>query len=161
MTCISTVDLQTKMEVHELLSRFCHYLDHGKTEEWSQLFTTDAVLDVASLGLYDGRDEIAQIPQRVTQLGDGFWRHHLSNVMFTRTEQVRELEINAYCLTTDWSRGGALVNCADFRAILKSRCHWQVHHLVLTPVADGCVGKPTDPLQRQRPDTASAAKLLN
>jgi len=140
MGCISTVDLQTKMEVQELLSRFCHYLDHYKTTEWSQLFTTDAVIDGGHIGIYEGRAEIARIPERVNEIGGGFWRHHLSNVMFARTSEAKELEVKAYCLTTDWSQGGALVHGFDFQAILKHRCHWQFHNLVLTSVAQRCVG---------------------
>lgn len=138
MGCICTVDLQTKMEVHELLSRFCHYLDHNKTAEWSQLFTNDAVVDGGHIGLYEGRSEIARIPGQLNELSGGSWRHHLSNVMFARTADAKELEVNAYCLTTDWSQHGALIHCADFRAILKSRRHWQVQNLVLVPVVRDC-----------------------
>lgn len=159
MGCISTVDLQTKTEVHELLSRFCHYLDHNKTAEWSQLFTTDAVIDGGYAGLYEGRAEIAQLPEKIALLGGGYWRHHLSNVMFSRTNLAREMEINAYCLTTDWSKEGALVHCSDFRAILKDRCHWQIHNLVLTPVAQTCAGKSAEDLARGQyggaPETAN------
>lgn len=162
MGCVSTVDLQTKMEAHELLSRFCHYLDHNKTSEWSHLFTADAVVDGGHMGIYEGRAEIAQIPAKISHLGNGFWRHHLSNVMFERTGHPRELEINAYCLTTDWSKEGALVHCSDFRAILKNRCHWQLHNLVLTPVAEACMQMAAGDVPHERADPLpGSASLLN
>ena len=119
----------------------------------------DAVIDGGYAGLYEGRAEIAQLPEKIALLGGGYWRHHLSNVMFSRTNLAREMEINAYCLTTDWRKEGALVHCSDFRAILKDRCHWQIHNLALTPVAQTCASKSAEDLARGQyggsPETAN------
>lgn len=134
MACISSVDLQTRLDVQELLSRWCHYLDHGQSQEWSRLFTLDSRVDAGPLGTFTGRDEIAQLPQRVADKGQGLWRHHLSNMMFERTGNLRELKVSAYCLTTDWSAGGALIQCSDFSAMLEYRCHWQIASMVTEPV---------------------------
>lgn len=134
MGFISTVDLQTKMDVQELLSRFCHFLDHNKATEWSRLFTVDCRIDLDKLGVFQGRDAILEIPRMVNDLGAGHWRHHLSNVMIDRTGSVRELEVNAYCIVTDWGRDGSVVHYADFSARLQNRCHWQIMELTLTSV---------------------------
>lgn len=155
MGMISTVALQTKMDVQELLSRFCHYIDHGNAAEWSRLFTLDGTLDVAPLGVFTGREDIETVPALVHQKGGGLWRHHLSNVMFDRTADPRELEIRAYCLTTDWGKGGALAHCFDFHAVLRNRCHWQIAHLVMTPV------DPSMTVPPQAEKKPLAASLLN
>lgn len=136
MGCISSVDLQTRLDVQELLSRWCHYLDHGQSQEWSRLFTLEGRVDAGMLGTFVGRDQISQLPERVAEKGGGLWRHHLSNIMFERTGSPRELEIRAYCLTTDWRAGGALVQGCDFTARLEKRCHWQIASMVTTPVGD-------------------------
>lgn len=134
MGCISTVDLQTKMDVQELLSRFCHYLDQNKGSEWAKLFTRSASVDGCPFGVFNGHEEIATIPQYVAEKGAGFLRHHLSNVMFERTANHRELIIKAYCMVTDWSNNGAIVRCFDFEAVLQNKCHWQFAHLIMRSV---------------------------
>ncbi|MGV3770158.1 MAG: nuclear transport factor 2 family protein [Sphingobium phenoxybenzoativorans] len=143
MGCISTVDLQTKMEVQELVSRFCHFLDHNNAQEWTRLFTTDCHLDAGSVGIFNGRAAIIGIPELVYAKSAGNWRHHLSNVMIDRTGNARELEIHAYCLVTDWSKKGALISCYDFHARLQNRCHWQIADLKMRPVGacDGNVAE--------------------
>lgn len=139
MGSISTVDLQTKMDVHELLSRFCHFLDHNSGSEWARLFTPTAVIEKGPLGSFSGHSEISQIPAMVAEKGDGLLRHHLTNVMFERTGNPRELVIDAYFLGTDWGQGGALVHSADFKAVLQNRCHWQIAHLQLIPISQTCI----------------------
>lgn len=134
MGCISTVDLQTKMEVQELVSRYCHFLDHNNAHEWARLFTADCRLDCGSLGDFEGRTAIVEIPALVYAKGAGNLRHHLSNVMMERTGNARELELHAYCLVTDWGQKGAMVACFDFHARLRNRCHWQIAELTMKPV---------------------------
>jgi hypothetical protein len=134
MGCISTVDLQTKMDVQELLSRYCHFLDHDNAAEWAKLFTADCHLDAGGLGIFEGRNAVSNIPSLVRMKGAGNWRHHLSNVMMERTSHARELEIKAYCLVTDWGKQGAMVGCFDFHARLQNRCHWQIVDLTMQPV---------------------------
>jgi hypothetical protein len=143
MGCISTVDLQTKMDIQELLSRFCHFLDHNNATEWARLFTADCRLNCGSMGRFDGRAAISTIPALVQEKGSGTLRHHLSNVMLDRTGNARELEMHAYCLVTDWSRQGAMVACFDFHARLQNRCHWQVAELSMNPVG-ACDGGHVD-----------------
>jgi hypothetical protein len=143
MGCISTVDLQTKMEVQELVSRFCHFLDHDNATEWARLFTADCRLNCGSLGDFAGRGAILGIPALVQVKGSGNLRHHLSNVMMERTGNARELELHAYCLVTDWSKKGAMVACFDFHARLQNRCHWQIADLRMNAVGacDGNVAE--------------------
>lgn len=145
MGSISTVDLQTKMDVHELLSRFCHFLDHNGGPEWARLFTPSAVIEKGPLGCFTGHSEICQIPAYVAEKGNGLLRHHLTNVMFERTGNPKELIVEAYFLGTDWGQGGALVHSADFKAVLLNRCHWQISHLKLTPISQTCVSAATQP----------------
>ena len=134
MGCISTIDLQTKMDVHELLSRFCYFLDHDKKLEWVRLFTPDAAIEMGPIGTFAGHAEIATVPGKVAERGNGMWRCVLTNIMFERTANLRELVVNACCMITDWSGRGVLAHCADFKATLQHRRYWQIDHLTMTPV---------------------------
>lgn len=134
MGCISTVDLQTKVDVQELLSRFCHFLDHDRSAEWARLFTADCRIDIGPLGTFRGREAVSALPAMVTECGGGLWRHHLTNVMLERTGTARELDLNAYCLITDWGDQGRMVACSDFHARLENRCHWQIADLTMRPL---------------------------
>ncbi|AUW58616.1 hypothetical protein C1T17_11415 [Sphingobium sp. SCG-1] len=154
MGSISTVDLQTKMDVHELLSRFCHFLDHNGGLEWARLFTPTAVIEKGPLGCFAGHSEICQIPAMVAEKGNGLLRHHLTNVMFERTGNVKELIVEAYFVGTDWGQGGAMVHSADFKAVLHNRCHWQISRLELTPIAQTCVSA-----SHQAPSLGSLASV--
>lgn len=153
MGCISTIDLQTKMDVQELLSRFCYFLDHDKKLEWLRLFTLDAAIEMGPLGTFAGHTEIATVPGKVAERGNGLWRCVLTNVMFERTANIRELVVNACCMITDWSGGGTLAHCADFKATLQHRRYWQIDHLTMVPVgpvnlASGPVATAADQPER-------------
>lgn len=99
MSAFSAIDLQTRLEVQDLLSRFCHALDHNAVDRWAKLFTTDGYIDAPRLGCFKGREEIIKIPEMVHELGGGAWRHYLNNVYIERAEDNRDLKVEAYCMS--------------------------------------------------------------
>jgi hypothetical protein len=72
------MDAEDRLEIHELISRYCHILDTRNWADLDKIFLPDSVVDSGpTLGVYRGLDEIA-----------GFWRgyahpdgHHALNVM--------------------------------------------------------------------------------
>jgi len=78
MSDLTTAD---RLEIQEALYRYCHYLDHGRWDEFAALFTPDCRLDLSQvLGLYEGADGIRQFTDMMRSLGL-FMRHLVTNVV--------------------------------------------------------------------------------
>jgi hypothetical protein len=136
LSAFSAIDLQTRLEVQDLLSRFCHALDHNAVDRWAKLFTTDGYIDAPRLGCFKGREEIIKIPEMVHELGGGAWRHYLNNVYIERAEDNRDLKVEAYCMVSDWRKAGHVVRCWDFSAVVGKRNGLKFVSLLLKPVLD-------------------------
>lgn len=134
---ISTLDVQTRLDVHELLSRYCHLIDHGAGAAFSDLFTSDAVVEVGDEMRLVGRAEIATVPDMVQQRGGGAWRHQATNVIIDRGDHPRHLRVGAYLLVIDWSNGGALAGFSEYRLDLRKTCHWQIAGLFASTCPQG------------------------
>jgi hypothetical protein len=138
MGVISNLDVQTRLDVREVLSRFCHAIDHVDECGWARLFTMDAKFRSALCGDFVGRDEILALPRKMHELGEGYWRHDFTNIVIDRTESHRTLKVRAYCTVTDWSDCGKPVFFADCVIILRNTCQWQIAELTAQAVrADG------------------------
>lgn len=132
----SSIDLQTRMEVQDLLSRFCQTLDYGQSAEWADLFTPDARVVAPRLGVFSGREELMKIPLMVTDLGKGAWRHVLANVVLNRSTSIKAIDVTAYVMVHDWKNSGTTARCWDFSAHLAKSRSWRIHRLEMRPVAD-------------------------
>lgn len=136
MSHFSAIDLQTRLEVQDLLSRFCHALDHNKVETWVRLFALEGYIDAPRLGCFSGREEIMKIPEMVRAQGGGAWRHYLNNMYIDHVEGSRDLRVEAYCMVSDWRQAGHVVRCWDFSARVGKRRDLKIISLKLTPVTD-------------------------
>ena len=132
--CFSEIDLQTRLEVQDLLSRFCHSLDRNMVKEWVDLFPDDGYVEAPRFGAFSGRDEIARIPGLVRENGKGCWRHYLNNMYMDRIVGSRDLRIEAYCTVSDWSAKGNVVRSWDVSARVGKRRGWKIINLLLSPV---------------------------
>lgn len=138
MGVISNLDVQTRLDIREMLSRFCHAIDHVDECGWARLFTQDVKLSSALCGDFIGRDEILMLPQKMHDLGGGYWRHDFTNIVIDRTGNNRELKVRAYCTVTDWSAGGSPVFFADCAITVRNTCQWQISDMTATAIrADG------------------------
>jgi hypothetical protein len=86
MTCISSVDHQTRLDVHELLARFCHHLDHDQSDAWGALFTLDGSFDCDAGYRFAGHAELATLPGIVRTCGGGIWRHTITATAMRRCD---------------------------------------------------------------------------
>jgi SnoaL-like domain len=129
MGMISTVDVQTRLDICELLNRYCHYVDHDQGEAWAELFTLDGVFEVEQVMKLAGRDQLKTMPGIVSQQGAGLWRHQINTVMIDHSGSLKEKIVTAYGSVSDWGHGGRPVSFCDYRIVLRNTCRWQIAHL--------------------------------
>ncbi|QUT05133.1 nuclear transport factor 2 family protein [Sphingobium phenoxybenzoativorans] len=138
----SAINVETRLEIRDLLSRFCHALDRNLPRQWNDIFTPDAVIDAPKLGRFAGRAEIAKIPDMVQEKGGGAWRHFLHNIYIDLADNGRDLLIAAYCTVSDWRTQGNVIRCWDLSARITRRRGLRIVALTLTMVGDERLSPP-------------------
>ncbi|MEZ0495442.1 nuclear transport factor 2 family protein [Sphingomonas sp. IW22] len=133
---VSSVDPATKLEVHELLSRYCWAIDHRDATEWEQVFTIDARYRTGTSGELDGREAIMEVPAMLHAKGGGNWRHHFTNIIVDRAETGRELRVRAFLTVRD-CQDGAPVASADCVIVARRTDHWRIADFEATSVCKG------------------------
>ncbi|MEW6270531.1 MAG: nuclear transport factor 2 family protein [Thermodesulfobacteriota bacterium] len=78
---MSELSVSDRLEIQELLARYCHCIDRGRWERFPELFTEDCRLDMSQvMGLYEGRAGIQTFVDTLKPLGI-FMRHLVTNVV--------------------------------------------------------------------------------
>ena len=134
MACISTIDVQTRLDVQELLSHFSHSLDRGLGDRWADLFTADGVFECTDGNRMKGLAELATLPSLVRESGRGAWRHLITAVMIERCNSRKELVVNAYCPVIDMNDNGAVAAFYDFEFTLRFASRWRISRARAQPV---------------------------
>ena len=134
MACISTIDIQTRLDVQELLSHFSHFLDHDRGTCWADLFTTDGIFACADGDRLQGRTELATVPARVQQAGRGAWRHLITAVVIERCNTREDLSVHAYCPVIDMNHTSPLATFYDLDFTLRFASRWRISHALATRV---------------------------
>jgi hypothetical protein len=128
MACISTIDIQTRLDVQELLSHFSHFLDHNQGACWADLFTIDGVFECAEGQRMRGAVQLASVPAMVSQRGGGVWRHLITAVVIKRVNTRRDLIVEAYGPVIDMNQHSALAAFYDYQFTLKFGSSWRIAH---------------------------------
>lgn len=128
MACISTIDIQTRLDVQELLSHFSHFLDHDRGACWADLFTTDGIFECANGSRLQGATELATVPSLVHESGQGAWRHLITAVVIERQNTRKDLSVRAYCPVIDMSQDSTLAAFYDFEFTLRFASRWRISH---------------------------------
>lgn len=126
MSCISTIDIQTRLDVQELLSHFSHFLDHDRGPCWADLFTTDGVFECADGDRLQGTAALATLPSIVNERGHGAWRHLITQVVIERCNTRKDLRVHAYCPVIDMDQNSALAAFYDFDFTLRFASRWRI-----------------------------------
>lgn len=134
MACISTIDIQTRLDVQELLSHFSHFLDHDAGACWADLFTTDGIFECAGGSHLQGRAELATVPSFVNEAGRGAWRHLITAVVIERCNTRKDLTVHAYCPVVDMNQSSPLSTFYDFDFTLRFASRWRISHALATRV---------------------------
>nr|WP_279587911.1 nuclear transport factor 2 family protein [Sphingomonas vulcanisoli] len=128
MVCISTIDIQTRLDVQELLSHFSHFLDHDRGACWADLFTTDGVFECADGNRLCGAAELATLPSMVNERGHGAWRHLITAPIIQRCNTRKEMSVHAYCQVLDMDENSAVAAFYDLDLTLRHAARWRISH---------------------------------
>ncbi len=128
MACISTIDIQTRLDVQELLSHFSHFLDHNQGACWADLFTIDGVFECADGNRLRGCAELASVPAIVNERGGGVWRHLITAVVIKRVNTRKDLIVQAYGPVIDMNQHSAMAAFYDYSFTLKFTSSWHIAH---------------------------------
>lgn len=125
------LDIEARLEIIELLSRYCHLVDSNEGDAWAALFTEDGVFDVPKVIRLAGTAQLRSMPGVVATQGAGKWRHQITNVVAEPGDEPDTAIVRAYGLATDWARGGAPFAFSDYRIILRRVAGlWRIANLV-------------------------------
>jgi hypothetical protein len=128
MACISTIDIQTRLDVQELLSHYSHFLDHNQGACWAELFTVDGVFECANGNRLRGCTELATVPAMVNERGGGVWRHLITAVVIKRVNTRKDLVVQAYGPVIDMNQTSALAAFYDYSFTLRFGSSWRIAH---------------------------------
>ncbi|HEX7821429.1 MAG TPA: nuclear transport factor 2 family protein [Sphingobium sp.] len=124
-TVYSAIDPTTRLEIHDLLARFCHDLDHGDVESWDSLFTRGAIFTSDMFGTFEDPQGIRLIPELVHSLGNGLWRFHFLNTVLSPVNR-RHVIAKSTLATLDCDSGLASRRVYDCVVELKLGRWWQI-----------------------------------
>ncbi|MEG3086830.1 nuclear transport factor 2 family protein [Sphingomonas sp. PB4P5] len=134
MGCISAIDPPTRVEVQELLSRYCHYLDHDRGECWSQLFTSDGQYEDSDGLILRGTDALRSLPAIIRRNSAGMLRHMVSAIIVDRCEASRDLVVSAYGPVVDLRGNGGFSTFYDYKVQINRVPAWRIAKIVATRV---------------------------
>jgi 3-phenylpropionate/cinnamic acid dioxygenase small subunit len=101
------VSVEDRLEVNDILARYCWHVDEGDAEEWADLWTEDGVFAGVTPEPIRGREQLKFVPG--TSLSGGC-RHNLINVVIDYGDTEDEITVRCYNLVFSWMAGGA-INC--------------------------------------------------
>lgn len=122
----SAIELKTRLEIQDLLNRFCHALQHCDLEIWDSIFSRTATFSSSILGDFQDRAEIRTIPEQVRALGGGSWRFHLFNTVLLPGENRYALTVKLSLATFDCAATAAPQRIADCQFDLRCSTWWHI-----------------------------------
>jgi len=134
MGCISAIDHPTRVEVQELLSRYCHYLDHDRGDCWAKLFTHDGVFEDSDGLVLRGHGELGSLPSIIARDGGGMLRHMVSSIIVDRCATSRDLVVSAYGPVADLRGDGGISTFYDYQVLINRVPAWRIARIVATRV---------------------------
>jgi uncharacterized protein (TIGR02246 family) len=129
------LDVSDRIEIEELLARYCHRVDHDDAEGWAALFTPDGSFEVLGAMRLQGTEQLRTMPGIVSTQGSGKWRHQITSIATEVGAEPGTARLQAYGLVTDWRDGNKLMAFTDYDMNL-SRVDgtWRIKTLVATGV---------------------------
>ena len=71
-----------RLDIHELYSRWCVFLDTGQAEAWARLFTKQGVFEFEALEVRaEGHEALRTFAAEVHERERGLTRHYMHNVL--------------------------------------------------------------------------------
>ena len=128
------VPIQDRVDIDNLFSAYTYLMDDGDTEGWIALYTEDGAFDVPGLNRFEGKGELREIAEIVTETSQGKWRHMATNVLVTPGATSDEVAVRLRTLVTDWSVDPAGLQFNDYcGTLVRLDGHWRIKELIATP----------------------------
>jgi hypothetical protein len=136
-TMSNSLDLETKLNIADVLGRYCHRVDENNADGWAQLFTEDGVFEVPGAVRLQGTAQLRAMPGVVLEQGGGKWRHQITNIVADPGDTPDTARVRAYGVLTDWRKGGALASFSDYRITMRRvGREWRIASLTALQAAD-------------------------
>jgi hypothetical protein len=99
------VSVEDRLEVYDLLARYCWHVDEGDAEAWADLWTEDGAFSGVSAETIRGREALKHVPGNSLSGGT---RHNLINVIMDYGDTTDDMIVRGYNLVHSWMAGGAV-----------------------------------------------------
>ncbi len=87
-----------RIEIQELLGRYCRVIDLGRWDELPGLFTPDCRLDVGPMGVHEGHAGVRAFAQMLAASGLTM-RHYVTNVLTSGDGDRAHVEAHVLAVT--------------------------------------------------------------
>ncbi|MFL9840449.1 nuclear transport factor 2 family protein [Sphingomonas sp. ST-64] len=121
-----SIDHHARLDVHDLLARFCHAIDRGDTRAWLELFTGDGTFECGEGGTFAGRAELTDLLSKIRECVGDCSRHLITAVVINRGATWRDLHVEAYGPVMDLRNGGMITEFYDYEFHLRLAGQWRV-----------------------------------
>lgn len=98
---MSSISLENRFAIYDLLARYSHYVDEYNSEGWSGLFLEDGKItgvptpSIGRQAVYDRCEALKTDPRKM--------RHSTTNVYFEDGANDEKATVKAYGLVTNWA----------------------------------------------------------
>ncbi|HEY8513980.1 MAG TPA: nuclear transport factor 2 family protein [Candidatus Binatia bacterium] len=128
---MSQLSVADRLEIQELLSRYCHCIDRGRWDAFPDLFTEDCRLDLSQvMGLYEGRSGLQAFVDTMKPLGI-FMRHLVTNVVIDGDGERAHVESYVVAVTGSEANPTRTTGFYDDE-VVKQDGRWLLHRRTLT-----------------------------
>lgn len=121
-----TTSNSARLDVHDLLARFCQYLDQGRVKEWADLFLGHATFTCDGGVVWKGIEQISRIPHLLQIEARGSRRHLMNAILIEEGANWRDLQVKAYGPVIDLDLAGAVTDYYDYSFRLRFVNRWRI-----------------------------------
>jgi 3-phenylpropionate/cinnamic acid dioxygenase small subunit len=126
MVAMSELTVADRLEIQEVLARYCHCIDRGRWDAFPELFSDDCRLDLSQvMGLYEGRDGIRRFVDTLKPLGV-FMRHLVTNVVIRGDGERAHVESYVVAVTGSPQTPNRTTGFYDDE-LVKQNGRWKLH----------------------------------
>ncbi|WP_436790841.1 nuclear transport factor 2 family protein [Yinghuangia sp. YIM S10712] len=104
---VPTADI---LAVHDLVARYCWYVDENRGEDWAALYTEDGIFEGSRPEPVCGRAALAEVPGGIHALYNGKMRHHYGNLYVDSGTDANSLTARFYNQVSVWENGGGALH---------------------------------------------------
>lgn len=135
-----SIDLQARLDAHDLLARFCSYLDRGLDRPWAELFAPHAVIQCDCGTVFEGRERIVTLPGFLRSRHAGRTRHIIQGIVIDRGESWRDLTVTACGPVLDLDQQGLILSFHDYVFQLRYGTNWRISRIDIAENVCGATG---------------------